>query len=104
MKITTIEKRIDELEQYSRMDNHISYSRAASQSNSVEINENCPIAEINSCEEQVVSFLTSKFGEISINKISICHTVKTKINKQQIVIKFNNRKTKKRVSFFSILC
>ena len=66
VKITTLEKQIDELEQYSHMDNvlvsglkvnHTSYWRAVAQSNSVEINDNSPVAEINSCEEQVLSFL-----------------------------------------------
>ena len=37
--------------------NHTSHSRAVEQSSSVEINKNCPIVEINSCEEQVVSAL-----------------------------------------------
>ena len=75
--------------------NHTSYSRAVAQSNSVEINDNCPVAETNSCEEQVLSFLRSKSVEISKNDISICHTVKTKSNKPQIVITLNNRKAKK---------
>ena len=57
VKITTLEKQIDEFEQYSRLDNvlvsghkvnHTSYSRAVEQSSSVEINENCPVAETNS--------------------------------------------------------
>ena len=88
VKITTLETRIDELEQCSRMDNvlvfglkvnHTSYSRAVAQSNSVDINENCPVAETNSCEKQVLSFFRSKSVEISKNDISICHTVKTKL-------------------------
>ena len=47
--------------------NHISYSRTVAQSNSVEINEDCSIAEINSREEQLVTFMTSKSLEISKN-------------------------------------
>ena len=91
MKITTLEKRIDVLEQYFRMDNvlvsglnvnHTSYLRAVVQSNLVEIIENCPIAVISSRIEQAVSFLAS----------SICHTVKIKTSRPQIVIKFYSRK------------
>ena len=87
----TLEKRIDELEQYSPMDNvfglrvnQTSYSLAVAQSNSVETNVSCPVSETNSCEEQVLSFLRSKSVEISKNDISIYHTVKTKTNKPLI--------------------
>ena len=77
--------------------NHTSYSRAVEQSSSVEINENCPVAETNSCEELVPSFFRSKSVEISKNDISICLRGKTKTNKPQIVIKFLNSKAKIRV-------
>ena len=100
----TLEKRIDELEQYSPMDNvfglrvnHTSYSLPVAQSNSDETNVCCPVTETNSCEEQVLSFLRSKTVEISKNDISIYHTVKTKTNKPLIVMKFNNRRAKNRV-------
>ena len=78
MKITIHEKRIDELEQYSRMDNvlvsglkvnHTSYLRAVVQSNFVEINKIFPVAETNSCEEQILSLLRSKPVEILKNDI-----------------------------------
>ena len=88
-KITSLEKQIDELVQYSSMVNvlvsglkvnHTSYSRAVAQSNSFEINENCPVAETNSSEEQVLSFLRNKSAGISKNYISICQTVKTNVH------------------------
>ena len=77
--------------------NYTSYSRVVVQSTSVEINENCPVAESNSFEEQVPSFLRSMSIEISKNDISICHTVKSKTSKPLIVIKLNNCKAKNRV-------
>ena len=73
VKITTHEKLIDELEQYSRMDNmlvsghnvnHTSYSRAVAQSRCAEINEQYPVSETNSYEGQVLSFLRSKSVEV----------------------------------------
>ena len=111
-KIHQLEKRIEDLEQYSRKEDiivsglktrHKTYSRVVSgqrveneiQGNELEDSEQ----ELQSLEKQVVGFLNEKNIEIHEDEIAVCHTLMStrKMTVPNIIVRFVNRKTKMRV-------
>lgn len=103
-EISLLERRMNELEQYTRMDNvivsglnirHRSYARAAAGAGG-RGGEDDTMGEINSLEQQVLQFFTSKDIDIDSSAISACHVLPWKDNKanQAIIIRFVNRKNK----------
>lgn len=110
-KIGTLEKRVDELEQYSRMEDliitglatkHRSYARAVVTSGNVEPGDEPPVAEQQTLEKQVVAFFASKKMSLNSDNIAACHTLPRKNNLSTpatdrtpaIIVRFVNRKHK----------
>ena len=85
-QIITLKKRIDDLEQYSRIDNviihglktrHKVWSRQITPYNANTHGENSPHEELETLEEQVVGYLHSNLHvNIQSSDISTCHTLK----------------------------
>ena len=103
--IVSLERRIDDLEQYSRKDNLIvsgldirplSYARAAS-SDEDRGGEEAPEHEMLSTEDKVVHFLESRDIDINRDNVSSCHLLGGRGNKNhppRIILRFSNRKEK----------
>lgn len=100
-KIMMLENRIDDLEQYSRINDVIitglktkprSYARALTASNGVELNDQ----DEESVEQQVITFLNSKGVILDKDSIEACHSLpqRNKQTKPTIIISFANRKHK----------
>lgn len=99
-KIHELERRVDDLEQYSRREEviisglkttHRTYARVASGETTT---EDAPQGEMQSLEQQVVSFLQSKDINIKQETISVCHTLPSRTDEPTIVIRFTSRKMK----------
>ena len=103
-EIEILKGRIDEMEQYSRIDDviitglktkHRSYANVTA---SAEAGGDSPPAELETLENQVVQFLGSRNLPIQSQHIAACHTLPRKqTNMQQppaIIIRFVNRKHK----------
>lgn len=99
-----LEQRIDDLEQYSRADDliitglatkHRSYARVAA-GRTDHLEDNAPLEELRTLEQQVVQFMNSKSIHLESQQISACHTLpsKDRNNPPTIVVKFANRKYK----------
>lgn len=98
-RIVDLEWRVNELEQYSRMNDLVitglpikprSYARAVVGDNGEE-----PERETRSVEQQVESFLQSKGVELNLDHIEACHSLPRKSNKKPtVIIRFVNRKNK----------
>ena len=104
-KIAELESRIDDIEQYSRVDNVIisgfqpkysSYSRVVSYDQDVARHDVAAEEEQTSLEDQVVSFLQQKDIPIDKSQISACHTLPSsvKTSPKPIVVRFVSRKAK----------
>lgn len=100
VRISTLEQRIDELEQYTRRDDlvitgiktrHRTYARAAA---NAETTEDAPREELQSLEQQVVDFLNRNNINIRKEAISACHTLPSKSENSVpvVVIRFICRK------------
>ncbi|KAK7901169.1 hypothetical protein WMY93_017938 [Mugilogobius chulae] len=103
-----LERRIDDLEQYTRMEDviingldtkHRSYARvaAAGTGGSVAMEgQDAPVEELLTLEQQVVTFLSNKDINIDPKEISACHLLPRKHSnaKPAIVVRFVNRKHK----------
>ena len=111
-QIETLEKRIDDLEQYSRIDNviihglktrHKVWSRQITPYNANTHGENSPHEELETLEEHVVGYLNSHLHvNIQSSDISTCHTLKSfknngQNNTEKIIIRFVNRKKKNEI-------
>lgn len=102
-KISSLERRVDDLEQYTRMDDvivsglntkHRSYARVTAGAIGHSGEEDTQ-GEIHSLEQQVYKFFASKDIDIDSNAISACHALPRKDKaKPAIVIRFVNRKVK----------
>lgn len=104
--INGLEKRIDDLEQHTRVDEviingletkHRSYARVAAAGTGCAMEgENAPVEELQTLEQQVESFLAKKDIIIDTKDISACHLLpsKQKTAIPTIVIRFANRKRK----------
>ena len=103
-EIEVLTRRVDELEQYTRMDdliitglktNHRSYAGTAS---SRDAGEDAPTREMESLENQVIRFFQDRDMLLQSQHISACHTLPRGRNNTQlpppIVIRFSNRKHK----------
>ena len=95
-KIAVLESRVDDLEQYTRIDDitisglgvrHTSYARAAAHGNARET------PEATSQEDQVVGFFAGRGITVDKLKISECHLLKAKnpTDKPPIIVRFVNR-------------
>lgn len=100
-RIGDLERRVDDLEQYSRMDDLIiSGLTTRHQTFAGTVNgekgEDAKTSEQYSLEREVVQFFQSKNMDIQTNAISSCHKLPTKDRKTKpvIVIRFTNRKAK----------
>lgn len=104
-KIVELEKKFNDLEQYTRRDDvlisglktqHRSYAQATA--NEV-TTDDAPLEQLLSLEQQVVNFLQSKNFDVQTEDISICHTlpVKSVKFKSPIVIRFISRKMRNNV-------
>ena len=101
-KIEELEKRLDEMEQYSRLDDIIisglkvkpfSYTRAAANSPSTPPEEQATI------ERQVIDFFKTKEIVVDQDHIAACYTLPSKDRKANpvILLRFANRKHKDRL-------
>ncbi|KAJ8353064.1 hypothetical protein AAFF_G00112080 [Aldrovandia affinis] len=90
-KTDSIERRIDDLEQYSRMEDtkHRTYARSAAGGRQ---DEDAPTAEQQSREWQVINFLESKNINIESNSIAACHALPRRDSKTKpaIIVRFVN--------------
>uniref|UniRef100_A0A1A8KB92 Uncharacterized protein n=1 Tax=Nothobranchius kuhntae TaxID=321403 RepID=A0A1A8KB92_NOTKU len=104
-KVSALEQRVDELEQYTRREDfvimgletrHRSYANAVTNHNSA---EGASEKELETLEQQVVTFLHSKNISIQKEAISICHTLPKKYEKAKpaIIIRFTSRKQRSNV-------
>lgn len=102
-KIDSLECRIEDLEQYTRMEDVIisglttrpwSYARAAAGGN--KDGEDASTEEKQTLERQVINFLESKNITIERNSIAACHILPRKDDKAKpaIIVRFVNRKHK----------
>ena len=102
--IEVLERRIDDLEQYTRMEDiivtgldttHRSYARATA-ATITEKGEDAPSVELQTLERQVVQFLMSKNITIAPVNIAACHILPRKNQniKSSIIIRFVNRNNK----------
>lgn len=100
-RITYLERRVADLEQYSRMNDvivtglHIkprSYARAVAADNGGE----CGEIEANSTEQQVAAFLQDKGIQLDCNSIEACYPLprKNASEKSAVIMRFVNRKFK----------
>uniref|UniRef100_A0A1A8AU85 Uncharacterized protein n=1 Tax=Nothobranchius furzeri TaxID=105023 RepID=A0A1A8AU85_NOTFU len=104
-EISALEQRVDELELYTRREDlvimgletrHRSYANAVTNHNSA---EGASEKELESLDQQVVTFLHSKNISIQKEAISICHTLPKKYEKAKpaIIIRFTSRKQRSNV-------
>lgn len=104
-KITTLENRVADLEQYSRINDliinglktkHRSYARAAAAASEDAGSQEPTEAEAETLEKQVVGFLEEKGITVESRDIEACHTLPNKIKSAipAIIIRFTNRKSK----------
>ena len=101
MKIEDLERRVEDLEQYTRMEDlvisgletkHYSYARITAGDNE---GEDAPRGEKFLLEQQVITFFNDKDIPLDSKNIAACHTIPQKPNKKPIIIiKFVNRKHK----------
>ena len=102
-KIADMEKRLNDLEQYSRMEDIIisglnikprSYAKAAAASRSD--GEDAAPEDQQSLEEQLITFFKTKKIDVDPNSIAACHTLPTKVPtaKPPVIVRFVNRKHK----------
>ena len=110
-KITLLENRVDDLEQYSRMNDliisglrtkHRSYARAAAASEDTAAGRQGTDAsedDRESLEQQVLCFLESKGISVDSGDIEACHTLhsKNKTIAPAIIIRFTNRKNQQAI-------
>ncbi|XP_060765748.1 uncharacterized protein LOC132873941 [Neoarius graeffei] len=100
-RIAILENRVEELEQYTRMNDIIvtglqiqprSYAGAVARRDGEELNEE----DANSVEKQVLAFLHSKGIEVKSNNIEACHPLPRRSNtgKPAVIMRFANRKHK----------
>lgn len=103
--ISGLERRIDDLEQHTRMEEviingletkHRSYARVAASSTSGMEGQDAPPEELQTLEQQVGVFLTTKNIIINTKDISACHLLPRKDNSAEpaIVVRFVNRQHK----------
>ena len=101
--ITTLQQRVDNLEQYTRVEDVIisglqihtqTYAQATTPSE--ERNENAPTSEREALEDKVVDFLASKSIQLNKEDISACHFLgKPRAGSaKNIIVRFSNRKKK----------
>uniref|UniRef100_A0A1A8UJK6 Uncharacterized protein n=1 Tax=Nothobranchius furzeri TaxID=105023 RepID=A0A1A8UJK6_NOTFU len=100
-QIYILQKRVDELEQYSRINDVVitgvdikprSYARAVANNNGEEPTE----TDMNHVERQVTTFFHSKGIEISENNIEACHVLSSRNRKGKVsvLMRFVSRKMK----------
>lgn len=103
--IKGLERRVDDLEQYSRMDEvivngletkHRSYARVAASGTGSMEGQDAPAEELQTLEQQLGAFLSAKNIAINENDISVCHLLPRKHTgaKPAIVVRFVSRKRK----------
>ena len=103
-----LESRVDDLEQYTRIDNliisglgvrHTSYARAAAHGNARETPDAATQEDLENVEDQVVRFFASKGINVDKREISACHLLKAKnpTDKPPIIVRFVNRKSKVKI-------
>lgn len=101
-KIVELEKKVDDLEQYTRRDElvitgldlkHRTYARVTANINTTEDSSQ---EELETLEQQIVTFFHNKDIHIQYEDISICHTLPAKSEKfkPSIVIRFISRKAR----------
>ena len=104
-KIAVLESRVDDLEQYTRIDDiiisglgvrHTSYARAAAHENARETPDAAYQEDPENVEDQVVGFFVSRGITVDKREISACHLLKAKnfTDKPPIIVRFVNRKSK----------
>ncbi len=101
MKIEDLERRVEDLEQYTRMEDlvisgletkHYSYARITAGDKE---GEDAPRGEKFLLEQQVIKFFNDKDIPLDSKNIAACHTIPQKQNKRPtIIIKFVNTKHK----------
>ena len=101
-KILKLEERVNDLEQYTRMDdifsglksNHKSYARSV-MSNPDDDHSFAPAEELNTLEDNVVDFFNNSL-QLDLNEadISVCHTLPGKKSIPDILVRVSRRKTK----------
>ena len=97
--IKTLENRIDDLEQYSKMDNviisglNVQYRTYARTASNLPI-DNYSVQEAGTLEENVLAFLNKHNIPIEKSDVSICHPLKSKGSNSVILLKCSNRKAK----------
>lgn len=99
-KIVELEKKVEDLEQYSRLNDVIvtglkikprSYAHAVAAGKEEEPGE----LEVSSAEQQVVAFLASKDIHLNVDTIEACHPLPMKKNiMPAVILRFANRKNK----------
>ena len=103
LKIAELEKRLDDVEQYTRMEDVIisglkvkprSYARAAAADGTV--SEDAPLEEQQTLEMQVIAFFNDNDIVVDQHNIAACHTLPSKDRnvKPAIIMRFANRKYK----------
>ena len=102
-KIAALERKVEDLEQYSRLNDVIvtglktrprSYAHAVSAASGDEPGE----LEVSSVEQQVVAFLATRDIHLNVDSIEACHPLPTKKgNSPAVILRFVNRKTKNAV-------
>ena len=107
LKIKELEKRVNDLEQYSKMDNliisdfNVQYKSYARSVSTHDVDEHTQTnSETETLESKVVEFLKSKNIPIDSSDISICHPFRSKYAsnmKPSIVLKLKSRKAKLRI-------
>jgi len=103
-RIAELERRVDDLEQYSRRNDVLvlitgisikprSYARAVAVDSGDEPGER----EVRSVEQQVAAFLQSKGVELDLDCIEACHPLPRRINNDRpaVILRFVNRRNKK---------
>ena len=106
-KIDMLERRIDDLEQYSRLEDliitglatkHRSYARATATGGGAAEpgGDESPAEELQTLEEQVVKFFKSSDMPLESKNIAACHTlpIKNRNSVPAIIVRFVNRKHK----------
>ncbi|XP_049340264.1 uncharacterized protein LOC125804780 [Astyanax mexicanus] len=100
--IELLERRIDDLEQYTRMEDLIisgletTHKTYASTTAGRRNGEDAPTEELQTLEKQVIQFFESKNMYIDSKNITACHTLprKDRETKPAIIVRFVNRKHK----------
>ncbi|KAL7372664.1 hypothetical protein ABVT39_020373 [Epinephelus coioides] len=98
-----LEKRIDDLEQYTRMEDliisgletkHQTYSRAAATATNK--GEDAPAHELQTLEQQIIQYFESKNMSVESSSIATCHTLPRKDSRSKLatIVRFVSRKSK----------